>query len=156
LRRPTSVPAKSEFLPEQTVVALSAERSRKSSTSDGTGSSVRPVEVIMRRARNQQTRHSRSTRIRRTALAIGLLLPINAGLAASTATAWADTASHRPAGLCTPRHLAGCDGTDSPDFDGKHNRRLMYCGPDGTCGPVDPKAAARDTELYGDPAHRRR
>jgi hypothetical protein len=104
----------------------------------------------MRRARNPQTSHSR---LRRTAVAIGLLLPMSAGLAASSATAWADTAAHHPAGLCTPRHLSGCDGTDSPDFDGKHARHLMYCGPDGTCGPVDPKAAARDTELYGDPVH---
>jgi hypothetical protein len=108
----------------------------------------------MRRAQHPQSSQSRRTRIRRAAVAIGLLLPMSAGLAASSATAWADTASHRPAALCTPRHLAGCDGTDSPDFDGKHGRHLMYCGPDGTCGPVDPKAAARDTELYGDPVHR--
>ncbi|HEY3605741.1 MAG TPA: hypothetical protein VGL04_13805 [Sporichthyaceae bacterium] len=108
----------------------------------------------MRRAQNLQACHAQRTRVRRTAVAIGLLLPLSAGLAASSAAAWADTASHRPAGLCTPRHLAGCAGTDSPD--GKHGRHLMYCGPDGSCGPVDPKAAARDTELYGDPAHRPR
>jgi hypothetical protein len=86
-------------------------------------------------------------------VAIALLIPMSAGLNASSATAWADADPPQP-GLCQPGHRSGCDGTDSPDFDGKHGRRLRYCGPDGTCGPVDPAAAARDTKLYGDPRSR--
>jgi hypothetical protein len=107
----------------------------------------------MRAVRNTHRSTTRDTRIRRTAVAVALLIPISAGLAASSATAWAGTA-HEPAPVCSPHHLSGCDGTDSPAWDGKHGRRLMYCGPDGTCGPVNAEAARRDTELYGDPAHR--
>jgi hypothetical protein len=40
----------------------------------------------------------------------------------------------QPAGLCTPTHLSGCDGTDSP-FPGD-GRTLRYCGPDGVCTRV--------------------
>jgi hypothetical protein len=58
-----------------------------------------------------------------------------AGLA--TGTVMAAERPWTPAGVCTPQHLSGCDGTDDPT-DGTP---LEYCGPDGACTPVPPQEA---------------
>jgi hypothetical protein len=91
--------------------------------------------------------------MRRALMIFALAVPITVSSAGS-APAWAGSHPQEPAGVCAPHHLSGCDGTDSPDWRGKHGRALQYCGPDGKCGPVNAEAARRDTELYGDPVHR--
>lgn len=92
--------------------------------------------------------------MRRGLSAFVLAVPITVSVLVGDAAARAAVSSPVPAGQCTPRHLSGCAGTDSPGWDGKHGRKLMYCGPDGTCGPVDPQRATRDTARYGDPRSR--
>jgi hypothetical protein len=90
--------------------------------------------------------------MRRGLITLALAVPMSVSVLVGDSAAWAGV--QHPAGQCTAHHLSGCDGTDSPTWNGKHGRKLMYCGPDGTCGPVDAAAAKRDTELYGDPRSR--
>lgn len=58
----------------------------------------------------------------------------HATLASTVASPSITRALVQPAGLCTPTHLSGCDGTDSP-FPGD-GRTLRYCRPDGLCTRV--------------------
>lgn len=83
----------------------------------------------------------------RRILVTAALLPITVCSLIGGGSAWAATPSTAPAvesrtevrpadgpGLCTPLHLAGCDGSDNPiPGDG---RTLKYCDADGTCTPL--------------------
>ncbi len=76
-----------------------------------------------------------ASRTRRMVALAAVVLAATGALAVAGGTAWASTGTdHRQvrAEDCTPQHVSGCTGTDSP----ADPRLLRYCGPDGNCAPV--------------------
>jgi hypothetical protein len=74
-------------------------------------------------------------RARRTVALAAAALAATGAVAVAGGTAWASTGTDHPqvrADDCTPQHVSGCTGTDSP----ADPSLLRYCGPDGTCAPV--------------------
>jgi len=80
-----------------------------------------------------------ASRARRTLALAAAALAATGALAVAGGTAWASTGTDHPqvrADDCTPQHVSGCTGTDSP----ADPSLLRYCGPDGTCAPVAHRA----------------